>query len=464
MGTLWRFLRNSGIFVLGTVLSKLIAFIMLPLYTAVVPPADFGYYDLSITYLTVICEGLFLNIWVVILRQMYKSRKEEVRALQAGSLVFLGSTAAYILLLVATTLLLDIRYIGLIALLGIVQNIEYVYKHACRGMRRNWDYAISGVIASLVMMAMNVLLLVGLSWDFRALYVSTIVAFLCEIAYIELRAGVLRKMLTSDWGWGVVPSARSMLVLAVPVGLNALVYWTINSMNRAVVGAVLDLSQNGLFAIAMRFGSVMMLVIMAMTYAWQDLAFERSRAHSEFFGRATAVYGTALFLGLALLVPAMKIVFPLVTDPQYSQAMTVVPFALAVSTLSGYSNFMVNIFYAIEKNRETLWAIGIAGAVNMVCVVPMVQLGGLVGACLSTVVGYSSGIAYMLYRLRREIGMRVDYRGPSAAIGVVLTSMLVFQLGGTYANVLMGVVVLAACGYALVRMTRNERDGRRTSL
>ena len=66
MAALWTFLRNSGIFVLGTVLSKLIAFIMLPLYTAVVPPSDFGYYDLSVTYLTVVCESLFLNIWVVI--------------------------------------------------------------------------------------------------------------------------------------------------------------------------------------------------------------------------------------------------------------------------------------------------------------------------------------------------------------------------------------------------------------
>ncbi|RRD29758.1 lipopolysaccharide biosynthesis protein [Actinomyces bowdenii] len=444
MGALWTFLRNSGIFVLGTVLSKLIAFIMLPLYTAVVPPEDFGYYDLSVTYLTVVCESLFLNIWVVILRRMYKSQDEQVRALQAGALVFLGSTLAYILLMVAAALLLDIRHLGLIACLGIVQNIEYVYKHACRGLRRNWDYAFSGVLASVVMMGMNVLLLVGLDWDFRALYVSTIVAYLCEIIYVEARVGVGRRMLSSSWRWGVRPAARTMLVLAIPVGLNALVYWTINSLNRAVVGAVLDLAHNGLFAIAMRFGAVMMLVITAMTYAWQDLAFERSREHSRFFSRAAGAYATALLLGLALLIPVLKVIFPWVIDPQYGAALTVIPLALAVSTLSGYSNFLVNIFYAIDRNADTLWAIGIAGAVNTACVLPMVHLWGLFGACISTLLGYSAGIAYMLYRLRGEIGMRVSPREPLAGLAVVGLAMLVFYLAGTAVNMATAAVILLA--------------------
>ena len=458
MAALWTFLRNSGIFVLGTVLSKLIAFIMLPLYTAVVPPSDFGYYDLSVTYLTVVCESLFLNIWVVILRRMYKSQDDQVRALQAGVLVFLGSTAVYALLTVAAVILLDIRYIGLIAVLGIVQNIEYVYKHACRGLRRNWDYAVSGVLASIVMMGMNVLLLVGLDWDFRALYVSTIVAYLCEIVYVEIRAGVGRRMLASSWGWGVGRAARTMFVLAVPVGLNALVYWTINSLNRAVVGGVLDLAHNGLFAIAMRFGAVMMLVITAMTYAWQDLAFERSREHGHFFSRASGAYATALLLGLALLIPVLKVVFPWVIDPQYAAALAVVPFALAVSTLSGYSNFLVNIFYAIDRNADTLWAIGIAGVVNMVCVFPMVHLWGLIGACASTLLGYSAGIAYMLHRLRREIDMSVDPRGPAAGLAVVIVAMIIFYLAPVVLNGVASVVILLGGGYSLTRLAPRRRS------
>ncbi|WP_169719982.1 lipopolysaccharide biosynthesis protein [Actinomyces slackii] len=451
---MWTFIKNSGIFVLGSVLSKLIAFIMLPLYTAVVPPTDFGYYDLSVTYLTVICESLFLNIWVVILRRMYKGNGQEARALQAGSLIFLGSTAVYALVLAVLALSVEIRHLWLIALLGIVQSINYVYKHACRGMRRNWDYAVSGVVASLVMMGMNVLLLVGLGWDFRALYVSTIAAFLCEIVYIEARVGVAHVMASSPWGRAVPALARTMLALAIPVGLNALVYWTINSLNRAVVGAVMDLSHNGLFAIAMRFGAVMMLVIMAMTYAWQDLAFERGREHARFFGRASAAYGAALLVGLALLIPVLKLVFPWAIDAQYAGALAVIPFALAVSTLSGYSNFLVNIFYAIDKNTDTLWAIGIAGLVNVACVFPMVHYWGLIGACTSTILGYSAGIAYMLRRLRTEIDMRVDPRGPLAALGVVALAMLSFQLGSALVNALVALAIMALAGAGALRLRR----------
>ena len=208
MGAVGTFLKNSGIFVVGAVLSKLIAFVMLPFYTVMVPPEDFGYYDLSLTYLTVVTEPLFLNVWVVVLRRIYQQKGQEIRAVQAGSLVFLASSACYALLVVLSIVALDIRFIGLIAALGIVQNVGHLYKHACRGMRRNWDYAVSGVIASVVLVGVNVALLVGLRWDVRALYVATIVACLSEIAYLELRVHLLSRLWRADWGWGVPQAGR----------------------------------------------------------------------------------------------------------------------------------------------------------------------------------------------------------------------------------------------------------------
>lgn len=445
MGAVGTFLKNSGIFVVGAVLSKLIAFVMLPFYTVMVPPEDFGYYDLSLTYLTVVTEPLFLNVWVVVLRRIYQQKGQEIRAVQAGSLVFLASSACYALLVVLSIVALDIRFIGLIAALGIVQNVGHLYKHACRGMRRNWDYAVSGVIASVVLVGVNVALLVGLRWDVRALYVATIVACLSEIAYLELRVHLLSRLWRADWGWGVPQAAKAMFLLAVPVGLNALVYWSINSLSRAAVGALLGFAASGIFAVAIRFGAAMMLVIMATTYAWQDLAFERSKKDAEFFGRAAVGYALALLTGLSLLIPAFRLAFPWVVDARYAAALTVIPFALAVSALSGYSNFLVNIFYAIGRNIDTLWAVGIAGVVNMAAIVPLVRLWGLVGATLSTMLGYSAGISFMLHRLAREIGMRLDPRGPLTGIALVCGTAGIFAYGNALANaVTLGIVLVFA--------------------
>ena len=47
---LMRFIKSSGIFFIGSVLSKAMSILMLPLYTNRIPTDSMGYYDLSLTY------------------------------------------------------------------------------------------------------------------------------------------------------------------------------------------------------------------------------------------------------------------------------------------------------------------------------------------------------------------------------------------------------------------------------
>ena len=43
-----RFIKASGIFFVGNILSKMLSFLMLPLYTTFIPVSDMGYFDISI--------------------------------------------------------------------------------------------------------------------------------------------------------------------------------------------------------------------------------------------------------------------------------------------------------------------------------------------------------------------------------------------------------------------------------
>ena len=94
----------------------------------------------------------------------------------------------------------------------------------------------------------------------------------------------------------------------------------------------------------------------------------------------------------------------------------------------------------------------------MVCVFPMVHLWGLIGACASTLLGYSAGIAYMLHRLRREIDMSVDPRGPAAGLAVVIVAMIIFYLAPVVLNGVASVVILLGGGYSLTRLAPRRRS------
>ena len=69
------FIKSTIAYFFGNILSKLIVFFMLPLYTAYISPADYGYYDLTKTYIDLFCSILFLDIWSGTLRFMFDSNQ-----------------------------------------------------------------------------------------------------------------------------------------------------------------------------------------------------------------------------------------------------------------------------------------------------------------------------------------------------------------------------------------------------
>ena len=93
-----RFIRSSGIFFLGNILSKVISFFMLPIYTGYIAVADMGYYDVSITYTNMVVSIVFFEIWSAVLRYMYDRDTVDgkYRSAKSGGVIFAVSAAIYV--------------------------------------------------------------------------------------------------------------------------------------------------------------------------------------------------------------------------------------------------------------------------------------------------------------------------------------------------------------------------------
>ena len=456
--TLLDFLRNSGIFLLGAVLSRLITFLMLPVYTAVIPVADYGYYDLSITIMNLSCEAIFVNLWVALLRRMYDEDGDHGRILRAGILVFVGSASVYVLLAVVVGFVRAPRHLWLLVALGLVQAVNYVYKHACRGMKRNWDFAVSGILGSITVAGLNLLFLLVFKWGFQSLYVATVLGLLAEVAYLEIRIGVARRIFVGRiFSVETKELAIVLFFSSVPLGLNAVANWFINQANRSVVSYLWGFEENGIFAAAAKFGSLTMLVILALNYAWQDQAFKRGVGDGPFFSRAATAYASAMLGGVSLLISAVDVVFPYVVNERYSNALAIVPFVLLMSAFAGFSNFLINIFYALDRNVETMKALLIAGLINALFVFPLVARWASVGATLSAIVGYFGAIAFMLYRLRALIGLRVDFVYPLGSLVLLAISYTIFAIFDRFASFVWLLTMLVACLVAVWRLFGSKR-------
>ena len=92
-----KFIKSSGIYFFGNILTKLISFLLLPIYTKFINPTDYGTYDLMIAYITFFTSVLFLDIWSGIMRFMfdYDKVEDKYKSIFTGSSIFIISTGLY---------------------------------------------------------------------------------------------------------------------------------------------------------------------------------------------------------------------------------------------------------------------------------------------------------------------------------------------------------------------------------
>ena len=110
-----KLLKNSVIYLLGNVLSKMLTFLMLPLYTKYISPADYGYYDLANTYVNLIVTVMCFEIWSTIMRYMLDKeyRDNKAKPVTNGLIIYLGSTVLIVLIFIGVNSVFHLQYASL---------------------------------------------------------------------------------------------------------------------------------------------------------------------------------------------------------------------------------------------------------------------------------------------------------------------------------------------------------------
>lgn len=406
-----RFIRSSGIFFLGNILSKAIAFLLLPMYTGYIQASDMGYYDVSVTYLNMVVSILFFEIWSAVLRFMYDYNETEKKynAVKSGVIIFIGSTVVYLGLATVLGIFVDIEYFLLIIIYGWIQCIGTFYSFTARGLNRNIDFAISGILSVIVNAVVNILFIVYLNIGFASMYYGFILGTITQIAYLEFRTHLLVKSVKLKIDFKEI---KQMFIYAIPLCVNTVSYWLLTGYNRLVVNWVIGTEANGMLAIGNRFGTIITLVTTCFTYAWQDISFSKigdDKEKAVFYSNACNLYTKFLLAGLLVVTPFCYWIFELMINESYYEAKATIPYFLLVGVLSAISSFIGNVFYAIKDTKTIFISTVISAVVNVIIAFPLVKILGMNGANISAAIGFLINIIIRCCILRKKVGFRYSW-------------------------------------------------------
>ncbi|MBO5556559.1 MAG: polysaccharide biosynthesis C-terminal domain-containing protein [Oscillospiraceae bacterium] len=384
-----RLLKDTVIFAVGSLGSKLILFFLVPLYTNYMTQAEYGVADLVYTASELVVPFVSLVIFDAMLRfGLSREHRPEDVLLVSLQVLAVGS-----LVTIALTPLLGLYprlgpwkwYLSATVILFMLSHTEMNY---LKVTDRNKTYALISILQTLVLALTNLALLVGFRLGIRGYLIASL-------------AGSATAVVLATF-CGHIPSAlrrakpnrelrRQMLLFSIPLILNNVSWWVIQSSDKFMVDFLVGAAALGLYTAATKIPSLINVIIGIFSQAWNISAVREIEGNNEldFYGDVLRTY-SVVAIGAALLVCAISKPFMLIyTGREFHSAWQYVPLLLASAAFSAIADYYASLYRALKRSVRNSTSAMMAALVNIAVNFALIPRLGVWGAVIGTVVAYA---------------------------------------------------------------------------
>lgn len=440
------FFKSSGFYFLGNVLSKLIMFFLLPVYTLYISAESLGYYDLSYTYLNLVVTFLFVDIYVGIMRFIFDENtpSDPGKTIFNGLIIFNSSLAFYTATAAVLWLFFDIPYIGYVYLWGVCLTVNNLLGYLARALGHNKLFAATGVVGTLVACLLNVIGVAVLKGGIEVLYIASIAGLLVQVVLLERRIRIRHYFSFRLYDRDLL---LRLFRYSIPLSLNSLAFWLLTGYTNVMISGMLGLEANGIYLVATKFGMAINLLANCFNLAWQEIAFKKGNENKQqlslFYSRAVNLLILFFGLGGIGLVSCSHLIFPfMVKGVDYLAAFDIVPLYIVVAILSVISLFLGQIYAALKETKLIMYSTLVACTINLALVPLFITLAGLGGAIVAMIISYLVNVVMRTVLLRKYVNISLNYKKLLFLFPLIIATFAVYYAGSFLGNAMVASFVL----------------------
>lgn len=391
--------KNTLLFTISSFGSKILVFLLVPLYTSVLSTADYGIADLITTTSSLVIYIFTINIQDAVLRFAIDEKNERKKYLSYGIRVLLVGSVAFATVVIIASRINVFKWEGycygfLFANYFFVA-LYHILSNYLRAIDKVKDVAISGIIMTAVTVLLNILLLVIVKWGIIGYLVSMVAGAIAASVYCAIQIGIpLHKIVMEK---SDKASQKAMRAFSIPLIFNGIAWWMNNSIDKYFVTAICGAAMNGIYAVSYKIPTILTVFHNIFAQAWNLSAIKEFDENDTdgFFSNTYALYNALLILicsGLILLnVPLAHILFAkdFFVAWNYSSVLLV---SIVFSALAG---FLGSIFTAVKDSKIFAVSTVISAVTNCILNALLIPLIGVQGAAIATCISF-----FMIWLIR----------------------------------------------------------------
>ncbi|MDX6768978.1 MAG: oligosaccharide flippase family protein [Elusimicrobiota bacterium] len=427
--------RETLVYGLSTVLGRLLNFLLTPLFTHLLSPADNGVVATTYAYVAFLTVVFGLGLDTAYLRLGRKEGKPDPRAFSTAFWTVAGVSVVFALAITALSEGLAapleapasvLRCAAWILALDAVASLPYA---ELRGAQRASAYA----SVRLLGLALNLVL----CWFFIArMGLGVTGVFLANLMASSLSLALLIPVLLRRVDGGPdLALLRPLLAFALPLVPAGLASMVVQVADRPILGLFHDQAAVGVYSANYKLGVLMMLVVTMFDQAWKPFFLQRAgRPDLDALMARVLTYFSAgaawVFLAVALLagpaVTAPVFAGRSLIHPLFWGGLPVVPVVTFGYLLAGLYYVMLAPLMVAGRTGAVAVATACGAAVNLAALLLLIPRWGMLGAAWATAAAYAAMAASVYLQGRRA--HPVPYEWARVAVVAAWTGGL-FLLG-----------------------------------
>lgn len=418
--------KNTAIFTIGNLATKIISFFLIPLYTNVLTTSEYGTVDLVATVATVAIPILTLNIMESVMRFNLDKDADKDKITKVGIVILFAALVFGSILIPITDSFSVLSGMGVyVYFYCITSAASQIFLCDLRGKELLVQYSLGNVINTLLIAIFNIVFLIGLKMGICGYLLAYILANL-SVFFYSLFVGKGYKAIRAEID---KKKMREMLKYSVVLIPNSFMWWIMNSSDHLMITSMIGVSANGIYAISYKLPTLISTFTGIFNQAWSYSAIKEDAAEdiSDYTNQVfKSMIGIIMLIGLGIMTfikPFLKIY----VSADYYIAWKYTPFLTMGCVYLTLASFMSTSYTVHKDSKGFLLSGSFGAALNIFLNWILIPIIGVYGAALATCISYIAVFIFRLFHTRKYMTYKVLTREfIIGSIGLLCSGLLMY--------------------------------------
>lgn len=434
--------KNTLIIAIASMGSKMITFILGPIYSYLLSTEEYGKMDLIVTTASLLLPFICFDIYEATFRFSCDKQYDKKKIFSTSicfslfGVAILGVISAVVLLAFdgMTKLWLCV------AICSLLDAIITIIIQFGRGIGKMKVYAFSGVVNAAILLASNVVLMVMLKYGLYGWIISYIAAKVGVLVYVFCAIKAYSYFSFRDFDANY---AKIFLKFCIPLLPTALMWWIMNASDRYVLALVIGPTATGLYAVANKLPNVLSSFENVFYQAWQTTAIKTlsDEDKDEYYSNILRGYIIVIVMAIICILLVVKPFIYYLYAEDYKTSWLSIPILLVAVLIHAINGNLGSLYSVFKQTKGAFFSALLGAGVNIILNLIFVRKYALIGASITTLIGYLCTMIWRIIDTRKFVKLSVIKMDTVIAFVILVVQFVLAYLNYAWSYALRTVII-----------------------